>query len=351
MSIKFLPPDGEFFIDERVGEPAPRSRPPNANSKGKTFGDLNNHDLDALAQKHDAKPGKDDDLTEMNDAYAVTKVGGKTKVMQLEESTASPGCKVPVFSSIQDFCNFHLKRKKNIGTAKAPKIVGFGKWWINHSDRRQFDGVVYAPEGTKDNMLNLWTGFSCKPVEGDCDLYLNHLRDNVCDGNDAHFQYLIRWMAHAVQHPGRPGEVTVVMRGREGTGKGVAAKQFGHIFGSHFLHIVHAKHLVGHFNAHLQQCSVLFADEAFFAGDRQHESILKSLITEESLMIEPKGVDPFPVMNCVHLIMSSNAEWVIPAGADARRYFVLNVSDARMQDHRYFAAIIHQMENGGGKRF
>jgi hypothetical protein len=91
----------------------------------------------------------------------------------------------------------------------------------------------------------------------------------------------------------------------------------------------------------------LFADEAFFAGDRSHESILKALITEETLLIEPKGVDPFPVRNCVHLIMSSNSDWVIPAGADARRYFVLNVCDDRIQDHAYFAAIVQEMDNGG----
>jgi Mesyanzhinovviridae DNA primase len=165
--------------------------------------------------------------------------------------------------------------------------------------------------------------------------------------NPEYVEYLINWMAYAVQHPDRQGEVAVVLRGKEGTGKGVAAKEFGRLLGAQFRHIVHAKHLTGHFNAHLQQCSVLFADEAFFAGDRSHESILKALITEETLLIEPKGIDPFPVRNCVHLIISSNSDWVIPAGADARRYFVLNVGDAHMQDHEYFAAIATQMDNGG----
>jgi hypothetical protein len=137
------------------------------------------------------------------------------------------------------------------------------------------------------------------------------------------------------------------MRGKEGVGKGVMAKQYGALFGPHFRHVVQASHLVGHFNAHLQQCSVLFADEAFFAGDRSHESVLKALVTEETLLIEPKGVDPFPVRNCLHIIMASNSDWVIPAGADARRYFVLNVGDARKQDGAYFAAIAQQMESGG----
>lgn len=75
--------------------------------------------------------------------------------------------------------------------------------------------------------------------------------------------------------------------------------------------------------------------------------ILKAIITEETLMIEPKGLDAYPVRNCIRLIMSSNSDWVVPAGADARRYFVLNVSDAKKQDSAYFAAIAAQMENGG----
>jgi hypothetical protein len=65
------------------------------------------------------------------------------------------------------------------------------------------------------------------------------------------------------------------------------------------------------------------------------------------LRVEPKGIDTFEVRNCLHVIMSSNADWVIPAGADARRFFVLNVSDARMQGTPYFAALSRQLDDGG----
>jgi hypothetical protein len=288
-----------------------------------------------------------DPLAEMNTKYAVVRISGKTRVMSLEESPLFHGCKVPVFSTIQDFCSFHLKKKVLVQIGKELRTIGVGKWWIEHPERRQYDGVVYDPGKDMGSMFNLWSGFSCKPGSGICDLYLAHLRDNICSGDTGHYDYLLNWMAYAVQFPGQQGEVAVVMRGREGVGKGVAAKEFGHLFGAHFRHVVHAKHLTGHFNAHLQQCSVLFADEAFFAGDRSHESTLKALITEGTLLIEPKGVDPFPVRNCIHLIISSNADWVVPAGAEARRYFVLNVADTHMQDSDYFEAITSQMNNGG----
>ena len=248
----------------------------------------------------------------MNDRYAVVRIGGKTRVVWFEESPAYPGCKVPVFSTIHDFCAFHAKRKKVvIGRNGKERKIGLGKWWIDHDCRRQFDEIVYAPSViTKpaSRKLNLWNGFGCEPHKGNCARYIAHLRDNICSGEEAPGEYLLNWMAYVVQFPERQGEVAVVLRGKEGTGKGVVAKHFGQLLGSHFRHIVHAKHLTGHFNAHLQQCSVLFADEAFFAGDRSHESILKALITEETLLIEPKGIDPFPVRNSVHLIMSSNSD-------------------------------------------
>ena len=92
---------------------------------------------------------------------------------------------------------------------------------------------------------------------------------------------------------------------------------------------------------------VLFADEAFYAGDKKHESILKYLITEQVLMVEKKYRDPMPSQNCVHLIMASNAAWVVPAGQHERRYFVLDVGSKQRQKADYFKAIQNQMDNGG----
>jgi hypothetical protein len=59
------------------------------------------------------------------------------------------------------------------------------------------------------------------------------------------------------------------MRGGRGTGKGMFVRAFGSIFGQHFTHISHSKHLTGNFNAHLEDCVVLFVDEGFWAGDKQ----------------------------------------------------------------------------------
>jgi hypothetical protein len=287
-------------------------------------------------------------LIEMNENFAVVQIGGKTRVLSFSDSPVGTRGRVPVYQTLADFREFQNKyRVEIIGRNNNTRLVPRGKWWLDHPHRRQYSGVAYAPNMTLTDRINLWTGWGCEPRAGDCQLYLDHLRDNICSTDATHYNYLLNWMAYAVQRPEKQGEVAVVMRGKEGVGKGIFARQFGQLFGAHFLHVTQAKHLTGHFNAHLQQCSVLFVDEAFFAGDRAHAPILKALITEPTMMIEPKGVDPYAAPNYIHLIMASNNEWVVPADADARRYFVLDVSDAKKQDTEYFERLVDQMNSGG----
>jgi phage/plasmid-associated DNA primase len=111
------------------------------------------------------------------------------------------------------------------------------------------------------------------------------------------------------------------------------------------------KHFLGNFNAHLANCLFLFVDEAFWAGDKSSDGILKALITEDTLNIERKGQDVIKMANLIFLMMASNNDWVVPAGLEARRHCVLDVSESRMQDKAYFAAIQEQMDNGGREAF
>ena len=40
-------------------------------------------------------------------------------------------------------------------------------------------------------------------------------------------------------------------------------------------------------------------------------------------------------------VISSNNEWVIPAGVSARRFTVLDVPDSRKGDRRYFGSVVN----------
>jgi hypothetical protein len=118
-------------------------------------------------------------------------------------------------------------------------------------------------------------------------------------------------------------------------------------FGHHGMQIFNPAQLVGRFNEHLRDCVLLFGDEAFYAGDKQHEGVLKGLITEPFLPIEGKYQRVVTVANMLHIILASNHDWVIPASVDERRFAVFDVADNRCGDIPYFAAIERQMNDGG----
>jgi hypothetical protein len=299
---------------------------------------------------------EDPNLLMMNDRHAVIgNIGGKCAVIEelddhlkLHNGQTFNRTRLTM-SSFESIRQRYMNKRIKVGVTKDGVDVTeeLGKYWLKHPMRRQYDTMRFMPLIEKEGVYNLWRGFAYEAVPGDCSLYLEHLKENICSGNEYHYDYLIRWMARAVQEPASAGEVAVVLRGGKGTGKGWFARTFGRLFGRHFLHIANAKHLVGNFNAHLQDCCLLFADEAFFAGDKSHESVLKMLITEDVLPIEKKGYDVEAQPNFVHMIMASNDPHVIRATGDERRYFVLNVSENRKQDANYFGKIQEQMENGG----
>lgn len=286
-------------------------------------------------------------LRELNVKHFVVREGGKTRVLNIEHDHVL-GRRFFTRSSFDDFRNFYRNQAVVVGRKDdVPVTKDLGSWWLTHPERRQYDSVVFAPNRTVDGAFNLWEGFAVEPVQGDCAKFKRHLLHVICNGNREHYDYLIRYMARCVQRPDRQGEVAVVFRGGQGTGKGAVLRYFGPLFGQHFLQIANARHLSGNFNAHLRDCLVLFADEAFWAGDKAGKGVLKTLVTEPVLAFEAKGVDAVLGPNYVHLFMASNEEWVVPAEVDDRRFFVLDVSDSKRGDRPYFQALWYEMEHGG----
>jgi hypothetical protein len=250
-----------------------------------------------------------------------------------------------------DFEKFYRNRTATITKPNGKKVtLPLAELWLSHPDRRQYlGGVVFDPSNrhSRPDVLNLWRGWAVTPQPGKWGLMQQHVRCIICRQSETLFNYVLDWMADVVQRPAKVSEVSVVMRGDEGSGKGILARALCRLFGKHGLHISNARHLVGNFNSHLADCVFLFADEAFFAGDKQHTGVLKALVSEPMLMIEAKYKNAVQWPNFVHLMQASNADWVVPASLRSRRWLMLDVSSERIGDHAYFAAIQAEMEAGG----
>jgi hypothetical protein len=298
----------------------------------------------------------DNPLIELNEKFAVIgDIGGKCRVLGWTPSKVDPHIKVPSFQDFKSFAERHGARYIQVKTEKPngdiiEEAKQVGAYWLKWTGRKSYEGidlVPNAPAVLEGNLLNLWSGFAVQPGAGSWARMQHHITDVLADGDLASAEYILRFAAWAVQNPGKPAEAALVFQGDKGTGKGTFARALRDIFGQHGMQVFSSKHLIGQFNAHLRNCLLLFADEAFWAGDKQGESVLKGLITEPTLIIEQKGVDASQWVNRLKVIMAANAEWVVPAGAMERRYAVFKVSPKQIGNLAYFDKLNAELEAGG----
>lgn len=222
------------------------------------------------------------------------------------------------------------------------------KIWMQSPERRKFERIVLDPRGKASGGYNLWRGFSVEPsAKGDCGLFLDHLHDNVCDGEKALYRWLIGWMAHLIQRPWEKPGTAVVFKGKPGVGKSTVGEHLGALIARHYATVSTPRGLMGQFNAHLGAALLVQVEEGFWAGDKAAESDLRHKITGPTFNLERKGQDVIELPSFHRYLITSNERWTVPAQHDERRYAIFNVSDARMKDHEYFGAISAQMKGGG----
>ena len=292
-------------------------------------------------------------LAEWDAKFCVVRFGGKTRIFTWEKSPVHRDAVIPVFYSKHELATFFenefATQTDGLGSSKRTPLFPH---WMRQASTLRATGLTLDPACGRfaNGQINLWCGFGKQAAAGAWPLLRTHIETVICNDHAPSIDYLLKWLAWTLQHPGEPAEVAVVLRGLKGTGKGILARVLLDIFATHGLHISKREHLTGRFNAHLMHCCFIFLDEAIWPGDKAGEGTLKRIVTEPTLTIEAKGFDAGEV-NRLSIMMASNEDWVCPASTDERRFAVFNVSDARRKDRAYFAALIKEIESGGTEAF
>lgn len=307
-----------------------------------------------------------DVVDELNREWAFVLMGSRAIIMR--EAVDVPVQDLVRVLSVEAFSHYMANQSCVIGVPEhkqgtmvmTPKVVKKGPFWLKSPERRTYDGVEFFPDPNgmpgHPRYFNLWRGFSKMPdysARGErwrkYKIFEDHLRTNICAGDDAHFKWLFAWFAWIVQRPRQRVGTSVVLRGEQGTGKTVVGDVIGKLFEAHYVLVDDAERLVGKFNAHMASCLLLQVDEGFWAGDKAAEGRLKGLITAKKQMIEAKGVDPIQIDNRVNLMFSSNESWVVPAGMGERRHAVFDVSSHCKENRQYFKELYHELDAGGNE--
>ena len=283
------------------------------------------------------------DLDVFNARHAVVLIGSKTKVLNELKDEKTNHTSV-IFQSVADFRTLYSNRLIDSGKRKT----SLANIWLQSPKRRQYEGVKFSPSGTSKDYYNLFRGFAIEPKPG-----TNHERfkvftsEIICNGDDIVFDYVWKWLAHLFQKPWELPETALVLKSAQGTGKGVFVGALGKIIGQHFAQLKSTRQLVGQFDRHLAELILVFANESLWGGDRTGIGALKSMVTDRDSVCEPKGIDIFTVDNYKRLIFASNDNWPIALDLDDRRFLIMEVSEAKKENHDYFGAIKSALTDGG----
>ena len=294
-------------------------------------------------------------IDDLNREYALVKVGSQAVIFQ-----ENPGARLIEHQvrmlGIDAFKTWYRNKFTEVRGADGKiKRKTWAIVWLDARDRRQYQGIEFFPDPANapgsPHYLNLWSGFAVAPEPSPdwrkYKTFRDHLLQNVCSGDEKLFKWVFGFFAHMVQRPRERIGIALVLRGKMGTGKTKVGEIIGSLFPRHYFLVDDPRYVTGQFNAHMASCLLLQADEAVWAGDKAAEGRLKGLITAPMQQIEAKGIDPIRLDNYVRLLMTSNEEWVVPAGKDERRFAVLDVDPRCAQQHEYFAEMDREMANGG----
>jgi putative DNA primase/helicase len=282
-------------------------------------------------------------MTLMNEKFTHVLIGSKNKIAFIKPC-AMHGSNY-IFLSIDEFINF---------TSDYPMIAknNAGRAWTKWPGKnKKLDGVGFFPvqEKCPPHFFNTFIKPSVEPIEGDCSIYLSHVKNVICGGDDIAFNYLIRYFAHTVQKPEDKPSVAIIMKSVEGTGKGTMMIPLLDIFGAQGVHLNGDRHITGQFNGVIANKLLIFADEVNLTS-RATADKLKSFISESTVQMEQKGLEAISIPNYARVVFASNRQHVIAAGTKERRYLVLEPNPKYAQDTEYFLKLRNWINNNGASK-
>jgi uncharacterized protein DUF5906 len=287
-------------------------------------------------------------LATMNGSFFVSETDGEVGISRIENDGTL------THFGLDDFRLLLSNTFVDLGNGS----ISIARFWLANPARRTCK-IVFEPQrpiGAEE--YNLFRGFAVTPQKGyqKQRRLIRHFWQIICKRDKIKFKYLMRWLAWAVQNPDRHAEVVVVLISEaEGSGKSTVGQVMLDIFGQgkgrHGLLVDDKEQLIGKYNGHLETTCFALGEEVLWAGDHSTADALKSRITASKIPIEEKYRHRREVPNRLHIMLTTNHTWAVPAGVQARRYFVVEVSDQVAQDKSWFDPLYRDLKNGGTSEF
>ena len=203
--------------------------------------------------------------------------------------------------------------------------------------------LVESGEGLR---VNQFRGFVTEPCgqsvsNSEVERFLNYVKEVIAAGDDHMYEWVLAWIADMLQNPAKKPGTALVLVGVQGAGKTFLGERIiGPIIGkSHYTQMNSIASLTDKFNQIADNKIFVQCDEAVHSYQRDVAAKLKSIITDESMTVEPKNINSHKKPNHMHFLFTSNEEntaiFIDPSPFE-RRFTVQKVSPCRANDIEYW---------------
>lgn len=215
------------------------------------------------------------------------------------------------------------------------------------------DEIGFDPSGCDAAVkLNTWRGWPLQPKAGSCAKIVEHILLLIGDEPNKNevFEWLVRWMAYPLQHPGAKMSSAVIMHGPQGTGKSTVFQLLAKIYGDYST-VLNQRGLEDRFNADWTDSKLfILAEEVVARAEMWHiKNELKELVTGEWIRVNPKNLAAYRQRNQINIVYLSNENQPLPLDNDDRRHLV--VYNTPPFEPEYYDALWDEIENGGVEAF
>jgi hypothetical protein len=235
-----------------------------------------------------------------------------------------------------------IKKLTHMGITTVPFITA---WTTMNSNIRSKDDMnIYPPPiRCPNNTYNLWRGFDGELYP---ELYtpnieaLNIIKHHIlilCNHCTEVAHYVEMWIAQMIQYPAMKSNCPILIS-KQGAGKGTLLQFISQMIGKTKYHetTTPERDVWGSFNSIMSDCYLVNLNELSKAQTNDAMGVIKGLITDGALTINPKGVAQYKIDSFHRFIITTNKEDPIPTQHDDRRFFIIRSSDELIGNKAYF---------------
>lgn len=193
--------------------------------------------------------------------------------------------------------------------------------------------VSYNGINEEDNMEDLLEDDKLKQL-------LAFIKDIICNKSETNFKYIIAWLKHIMVQPWDKTCICIFLQSQQGCGKGAFTNFLRHhVFGTMSSGLVCGlRSLTQKHNGNIANKSLMIVDELPTTSEDFHGQfdIMKNLITEQQLNIEPKGKECYTIDNNCNFMLTGNNLFSLKIEDTDRRYACFEVSNSMRGNRVYW---------------